>query len=59
MKFSFKGNKNELKQINKEKQEKEKESRGLQILQNIKQNERDKKNLVSYDNKRKCMNLAY
>ena len=32
MKFSFKGNKNELKQINKEKQEKEKESRGLQIL---------------------------
>ena len=32
MKFSFKANKNELKQINKEKQEKEKESRGLQIL---------------------------
>lgn len=42
--------------MNKEKQEKE--SGGLQILQNIKQNERDKKNL-SYDNKRKCMNLAY
>ena len=44
--------------MNKEKQEEEKESRGLQMLQNIKQNERDKKNL-SYDNKRKCMNLAY
>lgn len=42
--------------MNKEKQEKE--SGGLQILQNIKQNERDKKNL-SYDNKRECMNLAY